>query len=390
MKTILFISELGAGLGHVSPLLAIAKALRDSADRDPKFIFAVNDPLMLRPLHLPAGDLVLPLPELKQNEPLSSHSKSYAEILAHHGFTRAEVMTPLLALWDDLLSLIKPDLIIADHSPTAILAARGRIPVLQTGSGYTMPPADLPIFPALRSAMGAPTMQPQMLDALNAVLKLRKQPLLPSLPALLATEGRALFSHPILDPYAGMRPDPYLGTYNQGIAPTTPVTSPSVFLYAGARPDYLGTLVQALMATGLPIRAYLGPRETAATSFLRMSGAEVFKSPPALAEVFAISSVIVSHGGAGLTLAAMQAGRAQVILPIHAEAEFNASRIVSNGLGLAVEDPVAETITDAVKNVAEVRRITETTQMIAAQAPKHLVVDPMASITKQVKALAGF
>ena len=61
MKTIIFTAELGAGLGHIMPLLRIAQAMRSrltAAGEAPfRAVFVLHDPHHIRP-HLAAHDHV--------------------------------------------------------------------------------------------------------------------------------------------------------------------------------------------------------------------------------------------------------------------------------------------------------------------------------------------
>ncbi|WP_054763771.1 hypothetical protein [Methylomonas koyamae] len=89
-------------------------------------------------------------PRLNSVAPFSAErAASYTDLLASVGFASPLVLTRMLNAADMRLAACAPDLVIADFAPLAQLVARGRLPVVCLGSGYTMPPlacADLPPF----------------------------------------------------------------------------------------------------------------------------------------------------------------------------------------------------------------------------------------------------
>ena len=135
-RTILLAGELGAGLGHAMPLFRIAEALHAEAQARGvglRCVFALHDPALLHDLKRP-GDLALQAPSAPERSELRSHTGSYAEVLIASGFAHPDVLRRSVASWDDLFDLADPALVVADHSPTAVLAARGRRPGSRRGS----------------------------------------------------------------------------------------------------------------------------------------------------------------------------------------------------------------------------------------------------------------
>lgn len=360
MKTVLLVAELGGGIGHLVPLIRIADRLVSNAtDEDLRVLLASSDPSgvhMVFP-ELPFRVLAAPVSTASGN--LRSHTSSYAEILLLYGFNRPEILRANLKAWDGLLDLCKPDLMIADHSPTAILAARGRLPILHVGTGFTMPPAGIARFPALMTGRSPPTAQVQILETVNQLLDERRQEPIPNLPAILDTGARAVFSLPQFDPYRGLRSERLLGSYHGNLAPMPQPEMPHIFLYAGGAPDRLDEIAQALSRCNVGVSAYLGPLQGSAAAFLKSRGVHVHTQLPDMKEVLRNSSVIVSHGGSGLANAALAAGRPQIIMPIHAESSITASRVLEMDVGLALEKDWGKTLAEAVETVTQVRRFRE-------------------------------
>lgn len=159
MKTILFAAELGAGMGHAVPLLRIAAALRETlqarGEENFRAVFALHDPQLVRAQMTP-GDLAIAALRPVSHGDIRGHTASYAEILALSGFARKPDLEAGVAAWDDLFELIKPSVLVADHSPVAVLAARGRVPTLVTGNAFNAPPARIKQYPALLAHASVP------------------------------------------------------------------------------------------------------------------------------------------------------------------------------------------------------------------------------------------
>jgi hypothetical protein len=84
-------------------------------------------------------------------------SLSYAEILNRVGYLDADDLTALLGGWQELLRMVKPDLMIAEHSPTALIAARLEgVRRVTLGTGFETPPRVAPI-PAIQPWRKTPT-----------------------------------------------------------------------------------------------------------------------------------------------------------------------------------------------------------------------------------------
>lgn len=136
--------------------------------------------------------------------------------------------------------------------------------------------------------------------------------------------------------------------------------------------------MQCLAETGVAISAYLGGEESVAATFLRNRGATVYDTPPELSDVLAEASMVVSHGGSGLTQAAMRVGRPQVILPIHAESQITAGRVEALGAGFAVRSFTRANLKEALINVLEINHFVERAREVAMQIDRlGLPSDPV-------------
>src|SRR3546814_14121331 len=80
---------------------------------------------------------------------------------------------------------LRPDVVVGDFSPTLNLAARGRVPSIVVGNGYTIPPGGRPM----------PPIRPWQ-PALEAFSVTHEAELLATAHAALAARGAAPLGHP--------------------------------------------------------------------------------------------------------------------------------------------------------------------------------------------------
>ena len=370
MKTILLISELGGGLGHVAPLIAIGNKILNSdfGGSNARIILATTDSVGYRDIYRDLSFALMNAPATEPAVELEAHSASFTEVLATFGYSRPSILSAAVKSWDDFYTITNADLIIADYSPTACLAARGKIPVVQIGTGFTMPPTDISRFPALRSGYAPPTIERNILQTVNSVLESRGQSVLDALPKFLETEFRAIFTLPQLDPYGPIRNEPLLGSYHVGLKPLDEPEEPLVFLYAGRDPTQLDQIVQSATLAGYRLAAYLGPMETASSILLKNRGAIVYQRPPPLSDVLSKASIVVSHGGAGLTNAALTVGRPQILLPLFVESDLTCNAVEKIGSGIVLKGKQSQKLGDALSEIIDTKRYTEN-----AQAEAHKI-----------------
>ena len=238
MARILFAWELGSGLGHVLPYVSWASRL---AQRGHDIVFAVRD--LMRAGLLPGclTCLQAPLRVAPVRPPV--RVLSYPDLLHNNGWDDAGALTTLVRAWRALFDLVRPDLMVSDHSPTALLAARPlAVAKLICGSGFFVPPISTPL-PSLRP--WAPVSRAVLLRREQRTLTIANSargercPPLPRLSALFEADGVVLRTFPELDHYGGRDATDYWGVWSRcpGLAPDWGETGATrVFCYLRADP----------------------------------------------------------------------------------------------------------------------------------------------------------
>ncbi len=349
MAKFLFAWELGGGLGHTLPLSQIARpllfeghevhvALRDLSTAPAAFGAAIDHPglhLWQAPVWLAA---LRGLPE----------SATYAELLFRAGFLDPQRLRGLVRGWRSLFRAIKPQVLLVDHAPTALLAARGQaMRTASIGTGFFLPPRTHPMPPFREWETIDPARvraaEEKALATSNAVLaELREAPLT-RLHELVAVDEPFLLTWPELDHYGARTAEArYWGPLSspaQGVdAVWADGDLPCVFAYLkgeyAAIEAVLGVLAEAPFRT-LAYVSSLAPTMVAryGSKRLRLSPA-----PVNMAQVCEQAEVVICNAGSGTVTTVLHAGVPVVMLPMHAEQLLFSRRVEATGAGILLTE----------------------------------------------------
>lgn len=348
MARILMTWELGGGYGHLAPLLSLARPLQDEGHT---LMFAARD--------LTAAEAVLGSSGIAYYQAPANFAPqrgesihSYPQILLRTAFNDRDELLARVRAWRALYALLEPDILVCDHSPTALLAARG-LPLrcVATGNGFVLPP-DVTPLPELRDweALGSGELQrleAQALDMANATLRALDAPPLARLSTLFADAAQALLTLKELDNYAELRE----GEDYWGVPPGPTGTEPHwpegsgkrVFVY-GQPFQILPQVLADLDRSGYRSLVYV-PRfpleERGRLQSARLQFAD------ALLDMTAVSAqcdCALMTNGHGTTAAMLLAGKPVLLLPQHLEMLLIAESVRKCGAGLAASLKSAEEI----------------------------------------------
>jgi hypothetical protein len=335
--------ELGGGLGHAGRLKMLAQELRA---RGHQVSMGLRD---LVHTHNVLSDLDIPKFQapvwLHQAMGLPPTQGNLAEILFQCGYLDAKALHGLVLGWRALFQQLKPDLLVADYAPTAILAARTLgLRSASVGIGFYSPPADQPL-PPLRDWEAIP----------EARLRGAEAHLLRTANTILAQYGAAEFTHgaqlllgdvpllctwPELDHYrrgeaGGQR---WLGPSflpQGGVAPQWPAGGGrKVFAYLKTgHPDHLAVL-QALVAEGCSVLCYLPEVANGRPPPLASPLLHYAMAPVSLQAAFREADLCVCHAGEATLVQALLAGVPVLLLPMQAEQFLMSRQVQQVGAGV--------------------------------------------------------
>jgi UDP:flavonoid glycosyltransferase YjiC (YdhE family) len=357
MATILLTWELGGGLGHLTQFLPLAHGLAQRGHR----VFAA-----LR--HLPRAhavlgrDLVRYLQAPTCIEPVRNEitpAMTFPHILHNIGFADEQGLITLVEAWRNLYEFVRPDLIIFDHSPTALLAARG-FPARRAliGSGFCCPP-DLYPLPNLRPALQADpdrlrADEDRVLQAANLALAHFGQPPLERIAQLYAeVDENFLSTFPELDHYPHRQNARYWGPWlhTGGKSPQWPSgTGKRIYAYLKPCP-VLPDLLKLLRDLGHPTLVFahsipLGIQQRFASATLRFE-----KEPLDLNHVARECDLAILNGTHFTTISFLLAGKPTLHLPIYLEQTIFARTIARLGTGLSTSSKDAQHLVPALQAI---------------------------------------
>lgn len=351
MATILINWEMGGGRGHVVQLAPLARSL---AARGHKVVAALREPGRGRAAFGAGAIPCLPAPfkHAPPDDPIKP-PLTFAHILHNIGWSGHEELAGLCDSWRALYDLVRPDLVLSDFSPTALLAARGLgVRRVVIGSGFCVPPDDSPL-PNLRPWVKTPAADPQKLAAderrvvatANDVLAEAGAPPLQRLTQLYGeVDETLLVTFPELDHYpqriGAAYQGPLFGAEAAAPAPQWPERrgpdGRKVFAYLKNFPA-LAALLAALRDGGHAAVIVCDGVPVALRSQFSACRTIRFEDRPLdIAAAARECELAVLNAGHGATAALLLAGKPVLLLPIHLEQGLLARAAVRN-TGAALE-----------------------------------------------------
>jgi hypothetical protein len=329
---ILLACEGGSGLGHVDSLAMFSRALGSAfvydgvhySDDALKAFAAFCDESFKGPAFLPSA--------ARAENKASLESWSWANFLERCGLGNVQALAPSLNWWRSTLQARHVDLVVCDYAPRALIAARMLgLPVVLTGTAYSVPPNGLERFPAfLDRSLTSTVDEAAMVRKLNAYCGIRGLPELRVLPDVFASDVKLPQGLSFLDPYGGLRTEPLLprpSNFSRLMAGA----GDEIFVYLSniaADPDHM---LDALDALGAPVRLFVPWLDPAKAAALRARGIVVEDKLLDPDDIARRTRLMVLYGQPGTTALGLASGIPQVALPQHIEQIVHAERAARHG-----------------------------------------------------------
>lgn len=345
---VLFTWEIGQGLGHVLPLLTIARVLKAQGAH---VTFALRDVRTAGTLLAAEGFTVLQAPAHPDRlfTRQEAQPQTMADILALFGFANPQPLAGLALAWQALLDLVKPDVLVANYAPLSLLCARcAGIPTLNMALPFDLPPNTHPL-PAFRTGL-PPTsdaVDTAIVTAVNQVFGpetvgkvadvfLANHTLMISFAALDAFAPRPPLSGPL--EYCGNLFTTDLGQPSQWSQSQPGQRSRKrVFVYVTAATPALDTLRQQLQGSPHDFLVCLRGASAEQLRAWQSPNVSVSADPYRLDQVLPGCDAVLCMGGQGIVAASLLAGRPLVMLPEHLENWLTAKQVHWLGAGVIGE-----------------------------------------------------
>lgn len=330
--------ELGGGLGHLHRLRAVADrlaaggvevtvVLKDLARAGEYFggggYTCFQAPVFHKPGRNPVRDIY-----------------TYAHLLHNVGFEGAGALRPRIAAWRALYDAAQPDVLLFDHAPTALLAARGHdAGKIVLGTGFEVPPAVAPL-PNMRT--DGEIAREEVLRAEERVLSVINEALdgdagIERLCDVYAADARLLLTVPELDHYRDRDGGEYIDVPapEPGAAPAWPdAEGPRVFMYLKPFKG-IETFFAVLTAAPCSCCVYMERVPKILEKYVRAANLRFSADPLDLARMAAECDMAVCHASHDTTARLLARGRPVFMIPIYLEQAITAENVKRAGCGLA-------------------------------------------------------
>ncbi len=350
MAHIHFAWELGGGLGHAGRLKPLAQeAMRRGHRVSLSLRDLVHTESLLRDLEAPR--LQAPV-WLHKVHGVPDPQVSLAEILLTCGYLDADALQGLFVGWRALLQQLRPDLLVADYAPTAMLAARSLgLLCTSVGIGFFIPPDASPL-PSLRDwepvqARRLANSDAQVLRAANTVLTRVGASPLARAAQLLHGDVPLVLTWPELDHYARTQLPACQRWWgpsmlpHAGLAPTWPQgDGPQVFAYLKAdHPDHVLAL-RALVKLGCRTVCYMADVAAGRPPPVTSPLIHYTRGPVDLGLTLPDSALCICHAGEATLAQALLRGVPLLLMPTQAEQFLIARRVSQSGAGINAAERV--------------------------------------------------
>ncbi len=344
MATVLLASELGTGPSHYMALLMVARRLRETGQRP---LLALRDTIsptmVMHQEEIPVLQAPVWRPGLAPAEGDQPHPSGYADRLGQIGFDDGALIASMIERWRTLLEHMSPALVVCHDAPGLMLAARGRMPVVVIGDGFSVPPANLDAFPVLWPDQAVLYDPGALLANVNAALGETGGSPLPRLPAVMDAEARFACVLPALDPYDGARGGPAIGPLD-GLPPPLDPGAPGSGAFIRLRTDFhsADAVLSAVSEQGLTARAVLHGISKDFLGDLHWPGIELLFRRQKLARRVGEAALIIHGGGPAITMISLALGRPQVILPNDPSGRLTGERAADLGAAVVLDGAIGK------------------------------------------------
>ena len=338
MARIAFAWELGGEYGHVMSCAGLAGGL-DARGHRIAFMFRELRQLAVVP-EARAYDVYQAPRSPREGEGVG-YPAGYADIMLGCGFAREEEVAGMLGGWRSLFANWKPDLVVADFAPTALLAARSlNLPRVTYGNGFFVPPRAAPLPPfRFDTAVDLPALARSeatvLAHANGALARFGARPL-ERLADLFECDEDFLCTFPELDHYGTRETSGYWGPrvrFDRGTeVPWPHGTGKRIFVYVKTNLPQLDALIDVLAASPHRVVAFIPGLDEARRRRLAHKRRIVTDRPVKLERFMRECDLLICHGGE-IATGALMYGVPSLLLPTHYEQYGTARRLEQLGAG---------------------------------------------------------
>ena len=327
------------GYGHLSRLKPLALRLLDTGHR---VTLVARLPELTQSCFADIPVDIFKAPFYGKPIPNSlAQTPAYVHVLFNVGYGHQAILNRLVKDWSELLHWLSPDMIIADHAPTALMVSRDMgIPRINYGDGFTCPAPAYPL-PALHTSVSIDEIcadEAVVLGYCNNALMAQGLSPMETLGDLYRVDEILLMTLPALDHLGFREQMHYSGLClidEDGVEPDWPDgTGARLFAYLSVHP-LLDLQLQLIADARSPAIVYVwGMPEDLREKYQCIPWLSLSDKPLSIPNVLNNADLVISNGGHQLTLQCLSAGMPQVHLPLQLEQQLLAARCHLTGSSL--------------------------------------------------------
>jgi hypothetical protein len=345
MRKILFCWELGEDYGHLGKILALANQFNNQGI---DFYVASKDLSTASKIDWPAHVKFIQAPIWLQSNKLALSAASFAEILLYKGFDSYRSLKILTDAWLSIFNLVLPDIILFDHSPSALLAASNlKVPKLIISNPYLTPAPGTSAINLIPNAdfdqQKALEIHAWVLNLINSVKKDYGTEPIQAIGDLFKVDETFLSGFSETDYFSSYRSNvTYCGaalakSFGRQDPHWQPGFSRKSIAYLKARDPRSGTILQVLAAMQARTLCFYSGSKTEDIRQFANSSLTVSNVPFNLTNAYAEAGTVICHGGQGVVNEALSRGIPLIMAPTQAEQYFIAERIKRMGAGIIID-----------------------------------------------------
>ncbi|MBV9568929.1 MAG: glycosyl transferase, partial [Hyphomicrobiales bacterium] len=216
------------------------------------------------------------------------------------------------------------------------LAAKGRIPLVLIGNGYTLPPPEMLRFPPLHRLSHPVFKEEETLATVNAAARRLGVVSLEHLPRIFAGDAGYVQTFRLLDPYDTQRIEDLAGPVIDRVPASREAGATSIFAYLSRGYEPHPSIFEALKPFARHLRVHAPRLPVSALDELHGAGAKIDAEAVALADILPSTRLLLHNGGSGVAAEALVAGVPQLVLSAQVEHDLNGEALQRAGVAKLV------------------------------------------------------
>jgi hypothetical protein len=396
MVRILFAWELGGGNGHLGPFHPIARHLLAAGH---SITLAVRDPQRALKLFKSCSVEVIQAPLWpKSGLPRRDLPINYSQILLNLGFGEFEICRRVLTEWRAIEDCTEPELIIVDHAPGMLLAARSKRPAVAIGNGFFVPKTGLPMPSLLfnsvldESLVETNSLLQIELRLLQTVNRVRAELQLQELRSLAEVfdnlNARFLTTFPDIDHYSGRTEAKYWGSLSydgsrDNVYSWPAGSGPRIFAYLKWSKG-LGHLLDAIGRSGCPSIIVTDGMKVSELQQIARPNMQFVDRPLPIDNVAAECDFGILNATHGTTCSLLLAGKPILQVPHNLEQVITALRASATGAAICADKEDGVAMVSAFDSIRNIHQYASAAKVFASRYSAFNVTEVASAIAEDL------